>query len=123
MQRDRFVISLVGCATAAVAVGAVGTHLLSGTQSTTGLNARSAVRVNGYPALPKDIAEGRIQSRYHPLPWVGDKLKGVNCPTGLKAVAGATITCRGERNDGRSVEIPVRVVKATTSSVTWKFER
>ncbi|MDX3382152.1 DUF4333 domain-containing protein [Streptomyces niveiscabiei] len=123
MQRSKFVIGLVGCATAAVAVGAVGTHLLSGTQSTTGLDERSAVRVNGYPALSKNVVEGRIQSRNHPLPWVGAKLRGVSCPTGLKAVAGATITCRGEKNDGRTVEIPVSVVKATPSSVTWKFER
>ncbi|QNP69040.1 DUF4333 domain-containing protein [Streptomyces roseirectus] len=123
MQRGKFVTGVVGGVTALVAVGSVGTHLLSGTESTTGLDAGSTVKVNGYPALSKDIAQGRIQSRYHPLPWVGDKIEGVSCPTGLKAVAGATLTCRGRKSDGKSVDIPVSVVKATPSSVTWKFER
>ncbi|MET8975584.1 DUF4333 domain-containing protein [Streptomyces sp. NPDC004539] len=123
MQRSKFVIGLVGGVTALVAVGAVGTHLLSGTESTTGLDEHSLVKVDGYPALSKTIAQGRIQSKYHPLPWVGARIEAVSCPTGLKAVAGATVVCEGRGSDGKSVEIPVSVVKATTTSVTWKFER
>ncbi|WP_369174068.1 DUF4333 domain-containing protein [Streptomyces sp. R28] len=66
---------------------------------------------------------GRTEGRIHPLPWVGDKVSGVTCPTGLKAVAGATITCTGENSDGATVDIPVRVTQADAKSVTWKFER
>ncbi|WP_406119715.1 DUF4333 domain-containing protein [Streptomyces sp. NBC_00989] len=123
MQSSRFVIGVIGGAAAVVAVGALGTHLLSGTQSTTGLDAHSTVTVDGHKALSGDIVAGRAQSRYHPLPWVGDKVSDVICPTGLKAVAGATVTCTGHRSDGSTVSIPVSVVKASADSVTWKFER
>jgi hypothetical protein len=46
----------------------------------------------------------------------------VSCPTGLKAVAGASITCTAKA-DGTRVEIPVSVVEADDESITWKFER
>ncbi|MEV8544126.1 DUF4333 domain-containing protein [Streptomyces sp. NPDC051572] len=123
MQSSRFVLGVIGGAAAAVALGALGTHLLSGTQSTTELDAHSTVSVDGHQALSADIVAGRAQSRYHPLPWVGDKVSDVTCPTGLKAVAGATVTCIGKKSDGTTVHIPVTVVKATAESVTWKFDR
>ena len=47
----------------------------------------------------------------------------MRCPTGLKAVRGATLTCTGKQDDGKAVDIPVTVVKATESSVTWTFQR
>ncbi|MEU9345244.1 DUF4333 domain-containing protein [Streptomyces sp. NPDC048278] len=123
MQRNRFVVGVVGGATAAVAVGALGTHLLADPESTSRLDSHSTVTVDGHKALAATIVAGRTQSRYHPLPWVGDEVTGVTCPTGLKAVAGAAVTCTGKKTDGSEVRIPVSVVKATDSSVTWKFER
>ncbi|MFG2970390.1 DUF4333 domain-containing protein [Streptomyces sp. NPDC048288] len=123
MQRNKFVIGAIGGATAVIAVGALGTHLLANPESTTRLDAFSTVTLDGHKALAANIVAGRTESRYHPLPWVGDKITGVTCPTGLKAVAGATVTCTGKKTDGSAVRIPVRVVKATDSSVTWKFER
>ncbi|AVV47158.1 DUF4333 domain-containing protein [Streptomyces sp. ID05-04B] len=123
MQRNKFLVGAVGGATAVVALGGIGTHLLSGTESTTGLDAQSTVSVDGHRALAANIVAGRTESKYHPLPWVGDKLSGVTCPTGLKAVAGATLTCTGKKSDGKTVEIPVRVTKAGTTSITWAFER
>ncbi|MFF3849075.1 DUF4333 domain-containing protein [Streptomyces sp. NPDC002328] len=122
MQR-KFLVGVVGGVAAIVAVGALGTHLLSGTESTTELDGLSTVTVGGHKALAANIAAGRIQSKFHPLPWIGDKLTDVTCPTGLKAVAGATLTCVGKTGDGARVDIPVTVVKATGDSVTWKFER
>ncbi|MGX1565697.1 DUF4333 domain-containing protein [Streptomyces sp. NPDC055506] len=123
MQRNKFLVSVIGGATAAVALGGVGTYLLSGTESTSRLDEYSTASVDGHKALAANIVAGRTESRYHPLPWVGDKLSGVTCPTGLKAVAGATLTCTGKKSDGRTVEIPVRVTKAGAKSVTWTFER
>ena len=123
MQSSKFVIGVVGGAAGVVALGALGTHLLSGTESTTRLDEHSTVSVDGHKALSGTIVAGRAQSRYHPLPWVGDKVSGVTCPTGLKAVAGATVTCTGKKSDGTSVDIPVTVVKATADSLTWKFDR
>ncbi|MFF4249953.1 DUF4333 domain-containing protein [Streptomyces sp. NPDC001663] len=123
MQPSKFLVGAVGGATALVALGGLGTYLLSGTESTSELDRYSSVQVDGHKALSGKIVAGRAESKYHPLPWVGKKVSGVTCPTGLKAVAGATITCTGKSTDGRSVDIPVSVVKATGSSVTWKFER
>ncbi|TPQ23679.1 DUF4333 domain-containing protein [Streptomyces sporangiiformans] len=123
MQRSKFVVGIVGGATAVLAIGGVGTYLLSGTESTSELDEHTTVTVGGQKALAGDIVAGRAQSKYHPLPWVGDKVSAVTCPTGLKAVAGATLTCTGKNNDGKNVDIPVTVVKATSDSVTWKFER
>ncbi|MEU6141888.1 DUF4333 domain-containing protein [Streptomyces sp. NPDC047081] len=123
MQVNKFLVGVVGGATAVVALGGLGTYLLSGTESTSELDAYSTARVDGHKALAANIVEGRTQSKYHPLPWVGKKVTDVSCPTGLKAVAGASMTCVGRTGDGKSVDIPVSVVKATGSSVTWKFER
>ncbi|KOG29384.1 DUF4333 domain-containing protein [Streptomyces resistomycificus] len=122
MQRKFLVGAVGGAATVAVVFG-LGTHLLSGTESTTGLDSHTVTTVGGHKALSSNIVAGRTESKYHPLPWVGDKVYGVACPTGLKAVAGATVTCTGKKGDGTSVDIPVTVVKATSDSVTWKFER
>lgn len=123
MQRSKFLVGAVGGAAAVVAVGGLGTYLLAGTESTTGLDDISTVTVDGHRALSGTVVAGRTQSKYHPLPWVGEKVTGVTCPTGLKAVAGATVTCTGRTTDGKAVKIPVSVVKATHTSVTWKFER
>jgi hypothetical protein len=122
MQR-KFLTGVIGGATAVVALGGVGTYLLSGTESTTSLDEYTVVTVDGHKALSPDIVAGRTQNKYNPLPWVGEKVTGVTCPTGLKAVAGATLTCTAKDDAGKSVSIPVSVVKATDSSVTWKFER
>ncbi|UUU30298.1 DUF4333 domain-containing protein [Streptomyces sp. CA-210063] len=123
MQRSKFLVGVVGGATAVVALGGLGTYLLSGTESTTGLDEHSTASVDGHKALAAHIVAARTEGKYHPLPWVGDKVTGVTCPTGLEAVAGATLTCTGKKSDGETVEIPVRVTKADAKSVTWKFER
>ncbi|GAA3870028.1 hypothetical protein GCM10023084_23870 [Streptomyces lacrimifluminis] len=122
MQR-KALISVIGGATATVALAGVGTHLLAGTESTTSLDRFTAVTVDGHKALAADIVAGRAQSKFHPLPWVGTKVSRVSCPTGLKAVAGASITCTGHTGKGKDIDIPVTVVTATGTSVTWKFER
>ena len=121
MQRNKFLVVGGGVA-AVIALGGLGTYLLAGTESTTALDDHTA-SVDGHRALAADIVAGRTESKYHPLPWVGDKLSHVTCPTNLKAVAGATLTCTGKKSDGATVEIPVRVTKADAKSVTWKFER
>jgi len=53
----------------------------------------------------------------------GDGEVEVSCPTGLKAVSGTTITCTGRKNDGTIIDIPVTVISATDSRITWKFLR
>ncbi|WP_405609490.1 DUF4333 domain-containing protein [Streptomyces sp. NBC_00076] len=123
MQRNKFLVGVVGGVTAVVALGGLGTHLLAGTESTSRLDEYSTASVDGHKALTANIVAGRTESKYHPLPWVGDKLSGVTCPTGLKAMTGATLTCTGKKGDGATVNIPVRVTKADAKSVTWKFER
>ncbi|MFC8196112.1 DUF4333 domain-containing protein [Streptomyces sp. NPDC057298] len=122
MQRKHMIV--VG-ATAAVLVGAgTGvTYAVSGTQSTTGLDKYSSVTVDGHKALSADILQGRIESKYQPLPWVGRDIGAVSCPSGLKAVAGASVTCTAKTAEGKRVEIPVRAVEVTGTSITWKFER
>lgn len=122
MQR-KALISVIGGTTAAVALAGVGTYLIAGTESTTSLDKYTTVTVDGHKALSADIVAGRAQSKFHPLPWVGTKVSQVSCPTGLKAVAGARITCTGHTGKGKDIDIPVTVVKATDTSVTWKFER
>ncbi len=122
MQR-KALISVIGGATAAVALAGVGTYLIAGTESTTSLDEHTTVLVDGHKALSGDIVAGRAQSKFHPIPWVGTKVSRVSCPTGLKAVAGASITCTGRTGKGKDIEIPVTVVKATDTSVTWKFDR
>ncbi|MFE9645136.1 DUF4333 domain-containing protein [Streptomyces sp. NPDC006365] len=122
MQRN-LLVSLIGGATAVVAVGGVGTYLLSGTESTTGLDHPVLdAKVDGHEALDGTIVAARTQNKYHPLPWVGSEVSKVRCPD-LKAVAGTKVTCTGKGDGGESVSIPVTVVKAADSSVTWKFER
>ncbi|MEU1511338.1 DUF4333 domain-containing protein [Streptomyces sp. NPDC005811] len=122
MLSSKFLVGAIGGAAAVVAVGGLGTHLLSGTESTTGLDRYTTVLVDGHRALAANIVAGRTESRYHPLPWVGTDVT-VTCPGGLKAVAGATLTCVGEEDGGRTVDIPVTVVKASAHSVTWTFTR
>ncbi|QNP68679.1 DUF4333 domain-containing protein [Streptomyces roseirectus] len=123
MQRNGFVIGAVGGVVAVTALVGLATHLMSGTESTTPLNDDTAVSADGHKVLSAKIVAGRTQGKYHPLPWIGDKVTNVTCPTGLKAVTGASITCTGEKSGGGTVEIPVRVTKAGATSVTWKFER
>ncbi|MDX3451731.1 DUF4333 domain-containing protein [Streptomyces sp. ME02-8801-2C] len=116
-------ISVIGGATAAVALAGVGTYLLAGTESTTALDEYTTVLVDGHKALAANIVAGRTKGKFHPVPWVGTKVSKVSCPTGLKAVTGARITCTGRTAKGKDIDIPVTVVKATATSVTWKFER
>ncbi|AOR30683.1 hypothetical protein BFF78_06140 [Streptomyces fodineus] len=120
---SRFVIGIIGSAVAVTVLGAVGTHVIADPESTSRLDVDSTVNVGGQKALAADVVESRTEHRYHPLPWVGTKLSGVTCPTGLKAVAGASITCTGRKPDGSAVRIPVRVRRATDSTVTWIFDR
>src|SRR5688500_11009726 len=100
MQRSKFLVGVVGGMSAVVALGGLGTSLLSGTESTSSLDEHSTVSVDGHRALAANIVAGRTESRIHPLPWVGDKVFAVTCPSGLKAVAGASITCTGNKDDG-----------------------
>lgn len=123
MQPSRFVVGVVGGATVVVALGALATHFIAGTESTTELDEHTTVLVGGHEALAPDIVALRTQGKYHPLPWVGREVHDVACPSGLKAVAGATLTCTGRTSDGKSIDIPVAVTRATDSSVTWKFDR
>lgn len=122
MQR-KFLVGVIGGATAVVALGGVGTYLLSGTESTTGLDHPVLkAEVDGHKALDGTIVAARTEGKYHPLPWVGSEVSKVRCPD-LKAVTGTKVTCTAKGDAGKSVSIPVSVVKATDSSVTWKFER
>ncbi|BBC38940.1 hypothetical protein SGFS_102340 [Streptomyces graminofaciens] len=121
MERRPLIITGVAVAAVAVGGGAL-TYAMSGTESTTGLDRFSSVSVGGAPGLSGNILAGRIESKYSPLPWIGRDLSGTTCP-GLKAVAGAKVTCTAEGDDGKDFSIPVTVVKADASSVTWKFER
>jgi hypothetical protein len=121
MQRKPLIIA---GATAAAVLGA-GTALtfsMSGTESTTGLDQYTAATVDGHKALNESIVAGRIDSKYHPLPWIGTAIGSVSCPGALKAVAGTAMTCTATA-DGKHVTIPVSVVSAGDTSVTWKFER
>lgn len=122
MPDSRFLVGVAAGATAVLVLSGLGTHLVSGTESTTPLNRDDSVMLDGHRALKPEIVAGRAQSRYHPLPWVGVKVR-VSCPAGLKAIAGAALTCTGSRKDGTTVDIPVTVIEATESHVTWKFER
>lgn len=122
MPDSRFLLGVVGGAAAVLVLGGIGTHLLSTTESTTRLDTQDTVTVDGHKALAPNIVAGRTQSLYHPLPWVGTKVH-VSCPEGLKAQTGATLTCTGRRIDGTTLDIPVTVVRATDTHITWKFER
>lgn len=122
MPDSRYLVGLVGGAAAVLVLGGIGTRAVSGTESTTELDEFDTVVVDGHKALAPNIVAGRTQSKYHPLPWVGERVE-VSCPTGLKSVVGATVTCTGRRNDGTTVAIPVTVTRVDGSRVTWKFAR
>ncbi|HKT01940.1 MAG TPA: DUF4333 domain-containing protein [Rugosimonospora sp.] len=115
----------VGVAAALSIAGAVAvlTLGLSDTESTSRLDQSSTVVVHGRPALAPTIVAGRTLSRYHPLPWIGLRLTTVHCPSELPAVTGARITCTGTTAGGSRIEIPVLVLQATTSTLTWSFQR
>lgn len=121
-MRSKHLIVIGVTGVAIVAGGAGVTYAFSGTQSTTGLDRYTTVTVDGRQALSARILEGRIQSKYQPLPWIGRDIGAVSCPSGLKAVKGASLTCTGKA-DGERVEIPVSVDKASSTSITWQFER
>ena len=118
-----FLIAAVLGVAAVAGLDAFLTHAVAGTESTTALDVHDTLTVDGHKALAGGIVAGRTQSKYHPLPWVGTAVTGVTCPTGLKAVAGATLTCTGVKSGGKTLDIPITVVTATDSSVTWRFKR
>ncbi|WP_060882430.1 hypothetical protein [Streptomyces caniscabiei] len=120
---ERKPLLVAGAAVAAVAVGGGAlTYAFSGTESTTGLDRFNTVTVDGQKALSGNIVAGRTESKYSPLPWIGGETPGLTCPD-LKVVAGTEVTCTGRDGDGKDISVPVTVVKADASSVTWKFER
>ncbi|MGJ5830281.1 hypothetical protein [Streptomyces ossamyceticus] len=121
MNRKPLVVAGAAVAAVAVGVGAL-TYAMSGTESTTGLDRFTTATVDGHKALSGNIVAGRTQSKYSPLPWIGGDMSVVTCPD-LKAVAGTEVTCAGKDGDGKDVSIPVTVVKADATSITWKFER
>ena len=41
----------------------------------------------------------------------------------VTAVTGAGLVCTGRKNDGTTVDIPVTVINATDTHITWKFRR
>ncbi|QNP68568.1 hypothetical protein IAG44_03160 [Streptomyces roseirectus] len=123
MPDTRFLLGAVaGAATVLLAGGAL-TRALSTTESTTRLDEFDTVWLDGRKALAPNIVAGRTEGRYHPLPWVGFRVHGVSCPGALLAVAGTRMTCTGRREDGTVVGIPVTVVNATDTHITWKFDR
>ncbi|MEU1481258.1 DUF4333 domain-containing protein [Streptomyces sp. NPDC001668] len=122
MPDSRYLVGVVGGAAAVLVLGGIGTRLASGTESTTELDEFDTMVVDGHKALEPRIVAGRTQSKYHPLPWVGERVR-VSCPTGLKNVVGTTIICTGQKNDGTTIDIPVTVTRVTESHITWKFAR
>jgi hypothetical protein len=122
MQQRTIVIGVSGVALLG-ALGAAGTYALSGTESTTVLDKYSTVTVDGQQALSGEIVAGRVESKYHPLPWVGARITGTSCPSGLKVRAAAALTCTAKDSGGKEVKIPVKVTKVSGSSVTWTFTR
>lgn len=114
---------ITGAVIAAAAVGGSAlTYALSGTESTTRLNQFDTVRTDGAKALSGKIVAGRTASKYGPLPWVGTALSDVQCPD-LKAAPDTKVICTAKDGDGKALSIPVTVVKASDTEVTWKFER
>lgn len=123
MKLDRkFAVGVAGGAAAVVALATLATNLIAKTESTTELNRYDTMMVDGHKALAPKIVAGRTQGLYHPLPWVGVRVH-VSCPGPLKAVRGVVLRCSGRKGDGTVVEIPVTVVRATSTHVTWRFER
>ncbi|MGJ5893100.1 hypothetical protein DF268_04295 [Streptomyces sp. V2] len=123
MPVSKFAVGVAAGATVALLAGVLGTRALSTTESTTSLDEYDTVMVDGRKALAANIVAGRTQSLYHPLPWVGTRLHDVTCPGPLLAVAGTRMTCTGRRTNGTAVRIPVTVVDATPTHITWKFDR
>lgn len=121
MERKPLIITGVAVAAVAVGGGAL-TYAMSGTESTTGLDKSTTVTVDGHKALRGDIVAGRTSSKYSPLPWIGGDVSVMKCPD-LKAVAGTKVTCAARDGDGKDLSIPVTVLKADATSITWKFER
>ncbi|MEU3933773.1 hypothetical protein AB0E85_17285 [Streptomyces sp. NPDC029044] len=121
MERKPVIVTGVAVAAVAVGGGAL-TFAMSGTESTTGLDKSTTVTVDGHKALSGTVVAGRTSSKYSPLPWIGGDTSVVKCPD-LKAVAGAMVTCTAKDGDGKDLSIPVTVVEADATSVTWKFER
>lgn len=121
MERKPLIVTGIAVAAVAVGGGAL-TFAMSGTESTTGLDKSTTVTVDGHKALSGDIIAGRTSSKYSPLPWIGGDVSVMKCPA-LKAVAGATVTCTARDGDGKERSIPVTVLKADATHVTWKFER
>ena len=121
MQRKHMIIVGV-TAVAVLGAGSAVTYAVSGTESTTGLDRYDTVEVDGHKAHSNTVVAARIGSKYQPLPWIGEDIGSVACPTGLKAAAGTAMTCTAKA-DGKRVAIPVTVVEATDTSGTWKFER
>jgi hypothetical protein len=121
MERKPLIITGVAVAAVVVGGGAL-TFAMSGTESTTRLDKSTTVIVDGHKALSGETVTGRISSKYSPLPWIGGDTSIVRCPA-LKAVAGTEVTCTAKDGDGKDLSIPVTVVKADASSITWKFER
>ncbi|MEU3936614.1 hypothetical protein AB0E85_31955 [Streptomyces sp. NPDC029044] len=78
--------------------------------------------MDGHKAPSGTVVAGRTSSKYSPLPWIGGDTSVVKCPD-LKAVAGAKVICSAKDDDGKDLSIPVTVVKADATSITWKFER
>jgi hypothetical protein len=122
MPDRRFLVGFAGGAAVVLALFGVTTRLLSGTESTTTLDGYDSVLVDGRRALAPNVVAARTEGLYHPLPWVGVKVR-VSCPTGLKAVTGTRITCVGKRGDDTVVDIPVTVVRVSGDRLTWRFER
>lgn len=121
MKREPLIVTGVAVAAVAVGGGAL-TYAMSGTESTTGLDKSTTVTVDGHKALSGTVVAGRTSSKYSPLPWIGGDTSVVKCPD-LKAVAGAKVTCTAKDGDGKDLSIPVTVLKADATSVTWTFER
>lgn len=118
----KIVLVTAGAAGALLFAGVAATHALSGTESTTTLDKQSAGTVDGHPALLSNLVEGRTMSKFHPLPWVGDRITEMACPADLPAVVGATMSCTAKTGD-RSIRVPIHVVKVDGARLTWKFER
>ncbi|MFM9594847.1 hypothetical protein ACKI1J_29865 [Streptomyces scabiei] len=121
MARKPLIITAGVVAALAVGGGAL-TYAMSGTESTTGLDEFTTVTVDGQKALSGRIVTGRTASKYSPLPWIGAGTDIVKCPD-LKAVAGTEVSCLAKDGDGKDLSIPVTVLAADATSITWKFER
>jgi hypothetical protein len=117
MPKSRALLGGVAAA-AVIGGGALAlTSAVSGTESTTSLSAGLAP-----PGIEPKLIAGRIQSKFHPLPWVGKDIEATTCPAALPATVGATITCTAKAGDA-TVIIRVRVTAVGSDTITWTFER